>query len=228
MRRFRFHIGSLIVLVLVLGVSFAALRESDEVWDGGVFTLVLAVLLVSVLLVVHRTEERRAYWLGFALFGAAYLGLALVPPIETRLITTKALTLIDSKVPRSMPAAFAYFDYDNDGDMDLHVVNNSQPNALYLNKGNGRFQDVTATVGLSPGNQVTSNGRLVLNISSGQWARGSIGTTENFMRIGHSLFALIAAVVGGQLSRRLYGTDRESVREPARPQGSTSPVGTGD
>ena len=93
--------------------------------------------MISVLLAIHRTEKRRAFWLGFALFGAAYLGLSLVPSIESRLITTKALAYIDSKVPRSIPAGFAYADFDNDGKMDLYVVNNSQPNALYLNKGNG-------------------------------------------------------------------------------------------
>ena len=124
--------------------------------------------------------------------------------MRSRLITTKALAFIDSKVPRSVSVGLAYFDYDNDGDMDLYVANNSQPNALYLNKGNGTFQDVTATVGLSPGNQVTTTARSYLNNSAGLIVRGSIGTTENFMRIGHSLFALIAAFVGGQLSRRLY------------------------
>jgi hypothetical protein len=143
-------------------------------------------------------------------------------------LTTKALAYLDSRVSRSVPAGLAYFDYDNDGDMDLYVVNQGKPDAFFSNKGNGKFQDVTASAGLSPGNQVTSNGRLFLNISSGQSARGSVGTTENFMKIGHSLLALTAAVVGGQLSRRLYGTDRESVRESARPQGSTSPVVSGN
>jgi hypothetical protein len=227
MRRFRFHLSSLVFVVLVIGVSLAALRESNEAWDSCIFTLTLVILLTSVLLAVHRTEKRRAYWLGFALFGAAYLGLSLVPPVESRLITSKALAFIDSKVPRSIPAGFAYFDYDNDGKMDLYVVNNSQPNALYLDKGNGTFQDVTATVGSNPGNQATGSGTFYL--SAGRLlVRGSVGTTENFVRIGHSLLAQIAVVVGGQLSRCLYGKRRESDREPARPQGSTSAVGTGD
>ena len=34
MRRFRFHLGTLVILVLLLGVGFAALRESDETWDS--------------------------------------------------------------------------------------------------------------------------------------------------------------------------------------------------
>ena len=39
--------------------------------------------------------------------------------------------------------------------MDLYVVNKSQPNTLYLNKGTGTFEDVTAVAGLNPaGKQV--------------------------------------------------------------------------
>jgi hypothetical protein len=200
MRRFRFHIGTLIILVVVLGVSFAALRESNEIWDHGVFTLTLVILLTSVLLAIHRSEKKRAFWLGFALFGAAYLGLTLVPSIESRLATTRALAFLDSKLPRSMPAGFAYFDYDNDGDMDLYVVNRAQPKVLYLNRGNGTFQDVT----------------------SGRSLRGSTGTTENFMRIGHSLLALTYAFVGGRLSGYLYAKNRRPAQGPADSRESTS------
>jgi hypothetical protein len=179
--------------------------------------LVLAVLLVSVLLAVHRTEKRRAYWLGFALFGAAYLGLTLVPPVETRLITTKALAFIDSKLSRSIPAGFAYFDYDNDGDMDLYVVNQAHSDAVYLNKGSGTFQDVTASVGSNPGNQATGSGTLYLNNTARLLMRGSVGTMENFKRIGHSLLALILAFVGGQLSRWLHSRSLGSTSEPSNP-----------
>ena len=103
MRRFRFHIGTLVILVLFFGVGLAALRESNDTWDSSIFTLTLGILLISILLAVHRTENRRAFWIGFALFGSAYLGLSLFPSIESRLITTKALAYLDSKVPgRSM------------------------------------------------------------------------------------------------------------------------------
>jgi len=92
MRRFRFHLGTLVIL----GVGFAALRESDETWDSSIFSLTLGMLSVSILLAIHRTEQRRALWLGFALFGWTYLGLSLVPSIESRLLTTKALAYLDS------------------------------------------------------------------------------------------------------------------------------------
>ena len=81
MRRFRFHIGTLVILVLLLGFGFAALRESNETWDSSIFSLTLVVLSISILLAIHRTYQRQAFWLGFALFGSAYLG-GLPNPID--------------------------------------------------------------------------------------------------------------------------------------------------
>jgi cell division protein FtsW (lipid II flippase) len=69
MRSFRFHIASLVILVLGLGIAFAALRDSNDTWDSSVFALSVGVLLASVLLAIHRSEKRRAFWLGFAIFG---------------------------------------------------------------------------------------------------------------------------------------------------------------
>ena len=98
MRCFRYHIGTLVILVLVLAISFAALRESNDLWESGVFTLTIGVLLISILLAAHRRESRRAFRIGFALFGCVYLGLSLVPSIESRLLTTKGLAYLRSKL----------------------------------------------------------------------------------------------------------------------------------
>ena len=106
MRHFRFSIANLLFVVLVLAIGFAALRESSDIWDSGIFTLTLSALLISILLAIHRTESRRAFWLGFAVFGWIYLGLSLVPSIESRLLTTKALTYLDSKVPGRSSGVF--------------------------------------------------------------------------------------------------------------------------
>jgi hypothetical protein len=184
MRRFRFRIGTILILIVALGVGFAALRESNDAWDSGIFSLTLGALLVSILFAIHRSEKKRAFWVGFAFFGAAYLGLTLIPAIESRFITTKALAFLHSRLPRSMPAYFEYFDYDNDGDVDIYVANQPQPNALNVGKGNGTFQDVTTVAGLTPaGNQVGGNGRLFFH-SAVLWQRGSSGTSGNFIRIG--------------------------------------------
>ena len=193
MRRIRFNIASLLVIILVLGIGFAALRESNDLWDSGVFTLTLGILLFSILLAVHRTESRRAFWLGFAIFGWVYLGLALFPSIQPRLITTKALAFVDSKLPRSF--------LELDGNYDLFVANASQPNALVINKGDGDWiADVTAA---------GSNPTRFTNILAGQSLAG-FGPTEYFVRIGHSLFAVVSEFLGGQLSRYLYRMSRQT------------------
>ena len=135
MRRFRFNIASLLVVVLVLGFGFAALRESNELWDSGLFTLTLGVLLVSILLAIHRTESRRAFWLGFALFGWGYLGLSLVPSIESRLITTKALTYLDSKVPGRTQSFFTIQFRDLGPGNQVSVASARRESTCYLKPG---------------------------------------------------------------------------------------------
>jgi hypothetical protein len=205
MRRFRFHIGTIVILILLLAIGFAALRESDEIWDSSMFSLTLGVLLISILLAVHRTETRRAFWLGFALVGWIYVGLSLVPSIESRLITTKAITFVDSKVPRSVARSEALY--------DLLVVNNSQPITPSDNKGNGDHIDIPLVAGSEP---------WFPNIVAGPSLTASNGTTENFVRIGHSLLTLVAALLGGQLSRYLHARNRQGTSESLPTPASTS------
>jgi hypothetical protein len=193
MKRFRFHIGSLLVLVVLLGVGFAALREANDHWDGIVLSSAVGILMVSALLVVHRRAERRAFWVGFALFGWGYLGLIALPSIEPRLLTTKALAYLDSKVP------------------GRPVVITGQ---AWGGPVNSTGQTV-ATVAFSPqGNLVTgttNSGTVRLWSATTARILGSGGgTTENFIHIGHSLFALILAWLGAKLSRYLHVQNRET------------------
>lgn len=153
------------------------------------------MVLISVLLAIHRPEKRRAFWLGFALFGGSYLFLSLVPSIETRLITTRGLAYLGSRLPRATSAELAVIDYDKDGRTDLVLANSSQPNAVYVNKGNGSFEDVTSSAGMNLASYLK---RLA----------GASGENEDFVRIVHSLPALIAAFPGGLLSRHLYARNR--------------------
>ncbi len=51
--------------------------------------------------------------------------------------------------PSSKALGIALIDYDNDGKLDLFVANDTQPNKLYRNKGNGTFADVGMTAGVA-------------------------------------------------------------------------------
>ncbi|HTI65793.1 MAG TPA: CRTAC1 family protein [Gemmatimonadaceae bacterium] len=51
--------------------------------------------------------------------------------------------------PASKALGVAMIDYDGDGWMDLFIANDTQPNRLYRNKGNGTFEDVAVTAGVA-------------------------------------------------------------------------------
>jgi WD domain, G-beta repeat len=196
MRRFRFSIASLLGVVLFISVALAALRASTDVWDGCLLGLDLAVLLTAILLVVHRTDRKRAYWLGFALFGWTYLIVSLIPPIGLRLPTTKGLTFIDSKIPgRHRAWATAVLTY----------TNTASTNPVH-------------SVAFSPqGDSLASSSQGIIrvwDVKTGKLLTGPFATTENFIRIGHSLLALVLAFLGGHLSRHLYGQRREDGSNP--------------
>jgi hypothetical protein len=214
MRRIRFSIASLLGLVLFVAVAFAALREANDLWDSGLFTLMLGLLVTSVLLAALRDGRRRASWLGLALFGWSYLIASLIPQVGSRLLTTRALVYLDSMFSRTTPMGVAVADFDSDGQVDLFVANASAPNALYRNQGDGTFLDVTSgqttTVSASSGGVIVWKPSLLWRPLA---APG--GTSENFVRIGHSLLALVLAFLGGCLSQSMYTTGRsERAEEP--------------
>ena len=51
--------------------------------------------------------------------------------------------------PTSKSLGVATFDYDRDGWVDLFVANDTQPNKLYKNNGNGTFAEVATTAGVA-------------------------------------------------------------------------------
>jgi hypothetical protein len=189
MARFRFSIASLLGVVLFVAVGAAALRAATDPWDAGVFGITLLLLLTAVLLAVHRSGRRRAYWTGFALFGGAYLAAGAIPPVESRLPTTKGLAYLDSKVPgrgdyAAIMRAFA-------------KVASPNPVRGYV------FSADDGTLVASSKGYVKS-----WNTVTGKLLSGPNGTSENFLRIGHSLLALALAFLGGHLSSYLHERER--------------------
>ena len=187
MRLPRFTIRSLLEVVLLVSVALAALRASTDVWDGCLLGLALLLLLTATLLAVHRTRCKRAYWLGFSLFGWVYPSASFVPPVESRLPTTKGLADLHSKLPRRETASeFLY-----------RLLVSGDPGGLPSPPQPG-VADLTS---------MGASDWAYSWMFTGAALPGPSGTTENFVRIGHSLLALVVALIGGCLSRRLYDKD---------------------
>lgn len=71
-----------------------------------------------------------------------------------QLMERGSLSFVDRAVDAGVGArdqdstGVCYGDIDNDGDHDLMVLGNSQPNRLFLNRGDGAFDDVTSVSGI--------------------------------------------------------------------------------
>jgi hypothetical protein len=187
MCRLRFSIASLLGLVVCVAVGFAALRAATDLWDSAVFSAALGLLLVSVLMAVHRTERRKAFWVGFAVFGWTGLLASLVPPIEARLSTTKLLAYLDSSaLGRGNVETLSIA-------IDTSTSSASQSDLL---------------VAISPSATAANTGRplsvKLWDVATGKRVSANSGTTENFLRIGHSLIALLLGWLGGQVSKFLH------------------------
>ena len=76
MLRFRFSLFGLVWVVVVAAFGFAALRHPSEVWETATLSAVLCALFVAIIGMVGSRRDSRAFWIGFALFGWAYLWLA--------------------------------------------------------------------------------------------------------------------------------------------------------
>ena len=57
----------------------------------------------------------------------------------------------------------ALADIDNDGDIDIYVVNKNDPNVLYRNEGNGSFTDISTLSGISKTRPGASHGCIALD-----------------------------------------------------------------
>jgi hypothetical protein len=79
MKRLRFTLAQLMAVVLYVGFGFAALRNADELWASLTFTLAIITISTAFVGAFARKGRARTTWCGFAVFGVAYIVIALLP-----------------------------------------------------------------------------------------------------------------------------------------------------
>ena len=67
--------------------------------------------------------------------------------------------------PRGKGLGAAVFDFDLDGWLDIAVANDTQPNYLYQNKGNGTFEDIGVLSGIAFAENGTARGAMGIDAS---------------------------------------------------------------
>src|SRR5262245_44347955 len=78
MRNLRISIAGLMGIVPVAAVGLAALRNASPTWAGPTYLGGRGVLGLAILCAIYAQGARRAWWLGFCLFGWGYLALMAV------------------------------------------------------------------------------------------------------------------------------------------------------
>ena len=77
-------------------------------------------------------------------------------------------------------------DLDNDGYLDLYVINSGEPNILYRNKGNGTFEDITDKAGVGNINlgtiaalaDINNDGYLDIYVANSGFSNEKVGETD--------------------------------------------------
>ncbi len=191
----KFSLAALLFMVLLAAIGCAALVNANDTWRQTIVTLALSVLLIATLTAaVHRS---RAFAWGFAVAGWVYLLLAFVPVFDLRddLLTDKALRWLFTAIHDEVAQ-----------------------------------QSSQSSVAFTPNGQILIAGSQVSIVRLNSRSRALIKPktqavrVENFGHIGHALWVLIVACLGGAVAAFLA---RKSNREsPSTPTISESRLST--
>ena len=97
MRTPRFSIRGLLAVIAISGVVLAMLRSPLPVWANAAYTVVVAAIVAGASSAILGRDARRAYWVGFSLFGATYLMMS------DQLVTQSMLDLLYPYLASQLP-----------------------------------------------------------------------------------------------------------------------------
>ncbi|MBX6316320.1 MAG: hypothetical protein IRY99_25925 [Isosphaeraceae bacterium] len=202
----RSSIATLMGVVLVCGVAVAALRDASDVWAGILLLLTLGWLGTAILGAFYRREGRRAWWVGFALFGWGYLALAFGPwsaeQVGPRLPTTQLLEYLHSKMDSKQEIQLARV-WQTDRPV-ARVWQTDRPVTGYVVDAAALDVVVDAASPNTVPTQATTTRPSYLTQRLAFFL--AVSNLEQFRRIGHCLFALLAALIGAGIARRFQAT----------------------
>jgi hypothetical protein len=186
----RFTLRQLMTFVAFVAVGCGGLLHPSAWLASAIFTLTVIVLFVAVLAAVGRSGAARAFWIGFAIAGWGYLWVAHWPDEESYLVNpqwqfqTTGPLLTTKLLGR------------------VHTALHPPPKV----RGGGFFSVAPERWGMNPNGSIFSSLPFAQFAAPAPTPAGAQPTLDAFMRIGHSLWALLFAYLGGRLTRALRET----------------------
>jgi hypothetical protein len=198
----RFSIRRLTAFIVVAAIGLAALRNASDLWAGMLLLLTLAAVAIAMMGVVILRGAERYWWAGFAFFGGGYLAVAVGPwlsdTFQPRLGTTQVLRHAHDRM-----MAFASPTLDDAELADL------RKRRLELRS---VFMQVRVRRESDPALIATK--RALAKVDQQLAAADAIPPFDQFQRVGHSLFTLLAGLLGGTVAMWFY-MRRERARSGA-------------
>jgi hypothetical protein len=223
----RFGLRQLFLWTAAIAFGLVALRSATMTWVAGMLGLVTAALATSILLIVFRHGSKRAYWIGFAIFGWLYL-LVLVASWTLARIAANDSPLAAHNLPTQQLSSYSYhwlFDeafekYQASRSMPSTVMGSGQDFTFYFGSTSGSPAGA-ATGGMSmesgmAGSTMPNPGPMPIAFSYSTPVGPPPGPNESdFVNVAHALWTLLFAVMGGCLSFWLYTTDKGRSDSPS-------------
>ena len=184
MRGFHFSLRWLFGIVSFLAVGSGLLIYAPPFLSKLTATLTALVLLAAVPAAIYHSGDLRAFWGGFAAFGLAYLWMVCgtwqshdgSTALRDRLVTTDLLVRCHDALPlRQTPMALTPAGYA------VPAYGNAVPPTMTPGGAPSPYQSMTPFAFV---------------------ATTSTVDRSDFLTTGHSLFAIVFAVLGGAITRR--------------------------
>ena len=207
---FQFSIRSLLIGVTIAAVGIAALLNAGPWWEAAMWGGTLLLLALSLLLIVYRRQEGRAYWVGFAVLGWLYLAAIVYswtpfanskytrrdPLAQKSLITTRIAQLAyDSLLPEAKrqpniadPGAMSYASL-----VEIYMADDSAAAAERAAAARARMDMTAMMSGASAAGTATVPNPSYVPIAS-------------FLHVAHALWLLLIAAIGGKTCQLIYRT----------------------
>jgi hypothetical protein len=213
---FRFSLRGLLVAVTITAVGIAAMLSANAWWEAAAWMATLFALAIAVLLVAYRREQQRAFWLGFAVFGGTYLALVLysftadakIEPINSSLLSSNPLHY--NSLATTRLTALAYQRAIPQSRQQEYAAAPAGGSALLVTTGD----PLVVSTGTARFYPLVGNAKIVGNdpsVGSALQLANSVLTpnpsyirADKFLSIGHTLWLLLIAAVGGKICQLIH------------------------